>query len=180
MIKGGATKMRESGGREPLSDELLRYSIEMAPVYRRLRRLVGQLAGIAILTQTAKFRSGQSNHWPDHPTLAAAAEALREAQETISRASVPPEQRESHGHFRNSAADLEWVIVRLRNPRLDEARVDTWPRAVSIALERAYAALRSAANEALGFSVIDARQSCCCPVSDLSGTHVHLASWHVA
>lgn len=165
---------------EPLNDELLRYRLEMAPVYQRLRRLVGQLAGIAILAQSSLSRCGQSaprqpGRWPDHPMLAAAGETLREARENIARASVPYEQQESHEHVRDCAADLAWVIFRLRSQEFGEARDQAWPAAISIALERAYHALKSAANEAVGFSLIDARQSCCCLVTDLARTHVHLA-----
>jgi hypothetical protein len=167
--------MRGPEGREPLSDELLCYGIEMAPVYRCLRRLVGQLAGIAVLALSGQSPSGDPSRRPDPPTLAAAGEALREARDQIFRASVPPEQRECHQYLQGCVADLEWVIFRLRNPGLGEARNHAWPPAVSIALDRAYRALKSAANQALGFSLIDARQSCCCPASDFVGTHVHLA-----
>jgi len=167
--------MTGSRDAEPLSDELVRYSITMAPVYRRLRRLVGQLAGIAILVHTGHSRRGQSEAWPDHPTLAAAADALREARENISLASVPAAQHSSHEHLRSSVGDLEWVILRLRSPELREAAEGAWPDTVSIALDRAYRGLKSAGNEALGFSLVDARQSCCCPTSELTGTYVHLA-----
>ena len=158
--------MSGSGAIEPLSEELLRYGIEMAPVYRRLRRLVGQLGGIAILAQ-----AGQSAPWPDHPALAAAGEALREAEETIRRASVPAEQHASHAHLRRSAADLAWVVSRLRKPPIAEAHDRTWPGTVAIALDRAYRALKWASNEALGFSLVDARQSCCCSAHAPAGTH---------
>lgn len=174
MVSDGTRSGRE-GKRMPglargeaLTDDSARYSLEVAPIYQRLRRLVVQLAGIAILAQ-----SGQSAEWPDHPTLGAAREALEEAHDNFSRVRVIDAQQESHMRLQECITDLRWVIRCVQSPASSELRENREPRGVATRLDHAYRALQLAANEQLGFSIIDMRQSCCCPVPHDDGTHRH-------
>jgi len=151
-----------------LAEDLARYRVEMAPIYQCLRRLLVQLAGLAILVETA-----HQPGWPDHPTLGAAKSMLDEAFNGSATVTVPSQLSNCHRNLRQCATDLQWVVERLLNGG-EKALRDTHGSDVASRLERAYRALRGAANERLGFAMVDVRQSCCCAGSDPTDTHAHM------
>ncbi len=148
-------------------DDLVRYRVEVAPIYRRLRQLLIQLAGLAILAQGRR-----SAGWPDYPTLGAAGKRLKEAFDGISAVRVPNAVSHSHPFLAQCVADLQWVLERMLNVG---EKAPEGPNGSDIArrLDCAYRALRNAANEQLGFAVVDMRQSCCCLAFDCVGVEGH-------
>jgi hypothetical protein len=152
-----------------LADDLARYRVEMAPVYQCLRRLLVQLAGLAILVETT-----HQPGWPDHPTLGAARTMLDEAFNRSAAVAVPGELGRCHRDLRHCVTDLQWVVERLLNGGT-KALQEMHGSDVASRLERAHRALRGAANERLGFAMVDVRQSCCCCTgSQLADTHAHM------
>lgn len=152
-----------------LADDLARYRVEIAPIYQSLRRLLVQLAGLAILVETTRQPG-----WPDHPTLGAARTMLAEAIQSSAAVKVPSELGNCHRHLRQCVTDLQWVVERLLNGGTKALR-DPHGSDVASRLERAYRALRGAANEKLGFAMVNVRQSCCCCTgSYVADTHAHM------
>ena len=152
-----------------LADDLARYRVEIAPIYLCLRRLLVQLAGLAILAETTRQPG-----WPDHPTLGAAKTMLDEAFTGSAAVAVPGELSKCHGNLRQCVTDLQWVVQRLLNGGA-KALQDTHGYDVASRLERAHRALRGAANEKLGFAMVDVRHSCCCCTgSNSADAHAHM------
>lgn len=152
-----------------LAEDLARYRVEIAPIYQCLRRLLVQLAGLAILAETT-HRPG----WPDHPTLGAARTMLDEAFTGSAAVTVPGELSKCHRNLMQCVADLQWVVERLLNGG-EKALGDSRGSDVASRLERAHRALRGAANEKLGFAMVDVRQSCCCCTGSHSAdTQAHM------
>jgi hypothetical protein len=137
-------------------DDLACYRVEVAPIYQCLRQVLIQLAGLAILAQ-----GRQSAGWPDHPTLTAAGKRLKEAFDGVNSVRVPNAVSHSHVFLGQCVADLQWVLERMLDVG-EKALEGGSGSGIAHRLDHAYRTLRHAANEQLGFAVVDMRQSCCC------------------
>jgi hypothetical protein len=151
-----------------IPDELARYQVAIAPIYQCLRRILVQLAGIAILAE-----SGRQKQWREHLTSAAVSQSLNEAEECILSTSAPDGMAHVHQSLIECARDLRWTLQRMGHigarMATESGDLDSATR-----LDRAYRALRGAAVEQLGFTLVDMRQSCCC-LPGCAGSQQHSA-----
>jgi len=122
-----------------IDDQTVAYTIAVQPYFEDLKQVAAQLAGLLVLEA-----AGAS---PDHPMLASADQAYRNAADGLQSTRVPASARRHHDHLLAAAA------------KLHEALQGSGDRLVP--LEGAYSQLRSASKTLPGFQMISFERGCC-------------------
>jgi hypothetical protein len=133
------------GVHKHIDDQTAAYVLAAQPCFEDLKQVAAQLAGLLVLEA-----SGSRNATPDHPMLASAEQAYRNAADGLRSARVPARARMHHDHLLTASAKLQGALRSMR------ASAD--PLAL---IEGAYADLRSASRTLPGFQMISFERGCC-------------------
>jgi hypothetical protein len=138
-----------------LSAGSLRYVVECQPVHERLRDLLTQLGGLALMTMLRR-----EGRFDCTTPLRRAREALSETSETLRRLPVPPGAAHHHHHMSEAYCAIERVCGLLSaGSRLGGAEAAKLE--LSRELRSAADHLRFASRAMPGFEMVDLAQSCC-------------------
>jgi len=122
-----------------IDDQTVAYVLEAQTWFEDLKQVAAQLAGLLVLEAAGAAK--------DHPMLASAEEAYKNAADGLKSARVPARARRHHDHLLIAAAKLHEAL---------RAGGDTL-----VLLEGAYAELRSASRTLPGFQMISFDRGCC-------------------
>ncbi|HEX4133906.1 MAG TPA: hypothetical protein VHY84_04720 [Bryobacteraceae bacterium] len=120
-------------------DQTTAYVLAMQTCFEDLKQVAAQLAGLLVLEA-----SGAA---PDHPMLASARNAYRNAVDGLHSARVPLRARDHHRRLLSAAAKLDEALQRKGDSL--------------VPLESAYAELRAASRALPGFPMISFEHGCC-------------------
>jgi hypothetical protein len=141
----------------PLDEDVVAYSLAVAPCYQAIRRLLVQFAGILILQTGAKSRKPL-----DAAIASVSTEILDGLTESLAAVRPPFRLRGRHLQLRRCVEDLKYVGQYTRNAtpaaQADDAMITT----MRARLDHALQLLKTAENQATGLTVIDFSQSCAC------------------
>lgn len=137
------------------SEAAARYAESCQPIYEDLRRVVGQLAGLAILTQLTA-----SAEVLDLGELDSCRSRWQHAADHLAELNVPANLQE---HFRQLEAAHIFSGQTLRSFSTLRYRRENEDIFESIArqVQRAYAHLRAASSEKAGLEMVDFTHACC-------------------
>lgn len=150
MVEGGA--IQDFGQHGALADRTLRYVLASRKLHERLRQVLTQAAGFALLVMTR----GSTLPMLDAP-VALARSALHPARDEIDALAVPPRARHHHRHLIAAAAALEQSLALLAGC----LHRDGGEAALVRSLRRATDHVRAAARLLPGFEMVDLTQACC-------------------
>lgn len=122
-----------------IDDQTTAYVIAVQVYFEDLKQVAAQLAGLLVLEAAGAA--------PDHPMLASAGQAYKNAADGLKSVRVTPRAKGHHNHLLAAAAKLDEAL----RARGDSLRF----------LEGAYADLRSASKTLPGFRMISFEQGCC-------------------
>lgn len=122
-----------------IDDQTVAYTIAVQPYFEDLKQVAAQLAGLLVLDAAGAA--------PDHPMLASAGQAYKNAADGLKSARVPASARVHHNHLLAAAAKLDEALRESADPLLS--------------LEIAYVELRSASRALPGFRMISFERGCC-------------------
>ena len=122
-----------------IDDQTTAYILAVQVYFEDLKQVAAQLAGLLVLEA-----SGAA---PDHPMLASAGQAYKNAVDGLRSARVPARARRHHEHLLAAAG------------KLGEALRGSGDSLAP--LEGAYAELRSASRALPGFQMISFERGCC-------------------
>jgi len=120
-------------------DQTTAYILAVQVYFEDLKQVAAQLAGLLVLEAAGAA--------PDHPMLASAGQAYKNAADGLKSVRVPARARAHHGHLSAAAAKLNEALL---------AKGDTLRL-----LEGAYANLRLASRTLPGFPMISFERGCC-------------------
>jgi hypothetical protein len=122
-----------------IDDQTTAYILAVQTYFEDLKQVAAQLAGLLVLEAAGAA--------PDHPMLASAGQAYKNAADGLKSVRVTAGARVHHKHLLAAAGKLEEAL---------RARGDTLRL-----LEGAYAELRSASRTLPGFQMISFEHGCC-------------------
>jgi hypothetical protein len=122
-----------------IDDQTAAYILAVQVYFEDLKQVAAQLAGLLVLEA-----AGAS---PDHPMLASAGQAYKNAADGLRSVRVSARARVHHKHLLAAAEKLDEAL-RARGDKLG-------------LLEGAYAELRSASRTLPGFQMISFERGCC-------------------
>jgi hypothetical protein len=122
-----------------IDDQTAAYILAVQVYFEDLKQVAAQLAGLLVLEAAGAA--------PDHPMLASAGQAYKNAVDGLNRVRVSARVRAHHNHLLAAAAKLNEAL---------RANGDTLRL-----LEGAYAELRWASRTLPGFQMISFEQGCC-------------------
>jgi len=122
-----------------IDDQTVAYILAAQTWFEDLKQVAAQLAGLLVLEEAGAA--------PDHPMLASAGQAYKNAVDGLKSARVPAPARRHHDHLLAAAAKLDEAL---------RASGDSL-----VLLEGAYADLRSASRTLPGFQMISFERGCC-------------------
>lgn len=136
-----------------LDDATLGYVAAMRAPFDLLRQAAGQIAGVLVLTVSA--RRGAAGH----PMLDLANTARREAADTLLRTEPPPRCAHHHRHLLAAMREIGAALAAARrNLRADD---DAGTEAILAPLRAGYKDLQWAASALPGFEIVAFSQGCC-------------------
>ena len=122
-----------------IDDQTTAYILAVQVYFEDLKQVAAQLAGLLVLEAAGAA--------PDHPMLASAGQAYKNAADGLKSVRATTRTRAHHGHLLAAAAKLNEALL---------ARGDTLRL-----LEGAYAELRAASRTLPGFRMISFERGCC-------------------
>jgi hypothetical protein len=122
-----------------IDDQTTAYILAVQVYFEDLKQVAAQLAGLLVLEAAGAV--------PDHPMLASAGQAYKNAADGLRSVRVTAGARTHHGHLLAAAAKLDEAL----RAGGDKLRL----------LEGAYAELRSASRTLPGFQMISFDRGCC-------------------
>jgi hypothetical protein len=131
-----------------VDDATAAYIVENQKCFEDLKQVASQLAGLLVLAA-----AGSKEAAPDHPTLGAARELFREADDALRRARPTDRARPHYEHLAQAAA---LIGVALKESR-EVLNVDR----ILIPLRAGYTELEHAADSLPGFQKIAYDRACC-------------------
>lgn len=138
------------------SDAVARYASACRPIYEDLRRVIGQLSGLAILARVSTHRD-----LGDLPELKRCEERLAKASERLSALSAAsgtePHKRQLEAAFAFSGQAMR-TFSSFRRAVTAEETLD----AAEMQIKRAYAHLRAASSSRAELEMVDFSHACCC------------------
>lgn len=138
------------------SDALGRYAAACRPIYEDLRRVIGQLSGLAILARVATHRD-----LADLPELKRCEERLRSTAERLERLSAPSGSEQHKQQLEAAFSFSRLAMGTFSAFRRTTAAEETLGKA-EIAIKRAYAHLRAASTSRAKLEMVDFSNACCC------------------
>lgn len=130
------------------------YGIAARQAYDLMRRLIGQLSGLLILSMAGGRRAIR-----DLPDMAAARERLDEAGAVLGAASVPARLARHHAALEAAHAAVAAALAGVG--RSDGRPECEGTATASRALAEAYGLLQAAADPRIGMTMVDFRHACC-------------------
>jgi hypothetical protein len=130
-----------------IDDQTVSYVLAAQTWFEDLKQVASQLAGLLILESAGAAR--------EHPMLAAAGQAYRNAVDGLMSARVPARARRHHDHLLAAATKLHDALRKGGDTLM--------------LLEGAYAELRSASRLLPGFQMISFERGCCVQARGPSG-----------
>ena len=124
------------------------YIVENQKCFEDLKQVASQLAGLLVLAA-----AGSKEAAPDHPTLGAARELFREADDALRRARPTDRARPHYEHLAQAAALIGAALKESR----DVLNVDR----ILMPLRAGYTELEHAADALPGFQKIAYDRACC-------------------
>jgi hypothetical protein len=122
-----------------IDDQTTAYILTVQVYFEDLKQVAAQLAGLLVLEASGAAK--------DHPMLASAGQAYKNAVDGLKSARVPERARRHHGHLLAAAEKLGEALGESGDPlRL---------------IEGAYTELRSASRALPGFQMISFERGCC-------------------
>ena len=131
-----------------IDDATAAYIVENQKCFEDLKQVASQLAGLLVLAA-----AGSKEAAPDHPTLGAARELFREADDALRRARPTERARPHYEHLAQAAA----LIGAALKESLEVLNVDR----ILIPLRAGYTELEHAADALPGFQKIAYDRACC-------------------
>jgi len=131
-----------------VDDATAAYIFENQKCFEDLKQVASQLAGLLVLAA-----AGSREAAPDHPTLGAARELFREADDALRRARPTERARPHYEHLAQAAA--------LIGAALKESREVLNVDRILIPLRAGYTELEHAADALPGFQKIAYDRACC-------------------
>jgi hypothetical protein len=131
-----------------IDDATAAYIVENQKCFEDLKQVASQLAGLLVLAA-----AGSKEAAPDHPTLGAARELFREADDALRRARPTERARPHYEHLAQAAA--------LIGAALKESREVLNVDRILIPLRAGYTELEHAADSLPGFQKIAYDRACC-------------------
>ena len=122
-----------------IDDQTTAYILTVQVYFEDLKQVAAQLAGLLVLEAAGAAQ--------DHPMLASAGQAYRNAADGLKSARVPVRARRHHDHLLAAAAKLGEALRERGDP-------------LGL-IEGAYAELRSASRTLPGFQMISFERGCC-------------------
>ncbi|MEQ8897297.1 MAG: hypothetical protein RID23_09405 [Roseovarius sp.] len=140
------------------SDTVARYAEACRPVYEDLRRIIGQISGLAILARVAGHRN-----LSDLPELKRCEERALATSERLFALAAPP-GAESHKRQLEAAFDFSRRAMRTFSSLVPSASAEEKLGEAEVAIKRAYAHLSAATAPRAGLEMVDFSHACCCGV----------------
>ncbi len=134
--------------REPVDDRTAAYILETRRAFEDLKQGASQIAGVLVLAG-----AGADSASPDHPLLAAAADLLGSAGESLRAARATERARRHHAALLQAAHELRAALAQARGKICVDAVLDP--------LERAYGHLQDASRSLPGFEMVAFDHGCC-------------------
>jgi hypothetical protein len=131
-----------------VDDATAAYIVENQKCFEDLKQVASQLAGLLVLAA-----AGSREAAPDHPTLGAARELFRDADDALRRARPTERARPHYEHLAQAAA--------LIGAALKESREVLNVDRILIPLRAGYTELEHAADALPGFQKIAYDRACC-------------------
>jgi hypothetical protein len=131
-----------------IDDATAAYIVENQRCFEDLKQVASQLAGLLVLAA-----AGSKEAAPDHPTLSAARELFREADDALRRAHPTDRSSQHHAHLAQAAALIGTALKGSRGV----LNVDR----VLVPLRAGYRELEQAADALPGFEKIAYDRACC-------------------
>lgn len=137
-------------------DELIWYGLSIRPHYDTVGRLIGQLAGLFILTQA------RGRFEPDFEAFTTPLEQARTCAEAIFSTTAPKVMWRQHWCITRAMALVGEVIDQFSRPLHGSCEVQDQITIWTKQLKRANTLLRWASDHSLGLNPVDFKQACCC------------------
>jgi hypothetical protein len=131
-----------------VDDATAAYIVENQKCFEDLKQVASQLAGLLVLAA-----AGSKEAAPDHPTLGAARELFRDANDVLRGARPTERARRHHEHLAQAASLIGTALKGARS--LFE--IDP----ILIPLRAGYAELERAASALPGFEMVSYERACC-------------------
>jgi hypothetical protein len=141
----------------PLDEDVVAYSLAVAPCYQAIRRLLVQFGGILILQSGAA-----GGHALDAAISGVSAGVLDELDESLAAVRPLFRLRARHLQLRRCVEDLKFVGQYTRNAKPAVQTDAAMISAIRAKLDHALQLLKTAENQATGLTVVDFSQSCAC------------------
>ena len=138
------------------SDALAKYASDCRPIYEDLRRIVGQLAGLAILARLTTRREIR-----DLPELQNCQTRWKDASEKLSTLQAPAGAG-SHRTQLEAALSFCWAAMRTFSELQGQDALDRALDQAGVQIKRAYSHLQAASAPKVGLEMVDFSHSCCC------------------
>jgi hypothetical protein len=131
-----------------LDDATAAYIVENRKCFEDLKQVASQLAGLLVLAA-----AGSKEATPDHPTLGAARELFRQAEDALRRAHPTERARRHHEHLTRAASAFGKALKEAKGP----LKIDP----ILIPLRAGYSELERAADALPGFEKVAYARACC-------------------
>lgn len=138
------------------SDALGRYAAACRPIYEDLRRVIGQLSGLAILARVSTHRD-----LADLPELNRCEERLKTTAERL-ESLYGPSGTERHKQQLEAAFSFSRLAMGTFSSFRRTTPVEEVLDKAEIAIKRAYAHLRAASSSRAELEMVDFSNACCC------------------
>lgn len=138
-------------------EDVVMYSLEVAPAYQAIRRLLVQFAGILIL------QSGSARGAPvDLAICQLAADSLAELTQTLATVRPPFRLRARHSQLQRCVSELKLVDEYMRSAKQAKQEDANMIATTRARLENVLGFLKTVEDHATGLTVVDFTQSCAC------------------
>ena len=141
------------------SDALAKYAAECRPIYENLRRIIGQLAGLAILARLTTRRE-----IADLQEMQRCEARCQETAQRLSSLHVPTGAEAPKVQL-DAAYAFCRTAMRTFSEMSGQAPLEEALDEVGMRIKRAYAHLQAASSEKAGLEMVDFAHSCCCCTS---------------
>jgi hypothetical protein len=141
----------------PLAEDVVAYSLAVAPCYQAIRRLLVQFGGILILQTSAKNGAAL-----DAAICGVSANILDELTESLATVRPPFRLRARHAQLQRCLEDLKYVAQYVRSVKTAVQADAAMITAIRNRLNHALQLLKTAEHQAAGLTVVDFTQSCAC------------------
>lgn len=139
-------------------EALAHYLSEVRPIYEQLKRVLGQISGLLILTQTTPARADR-----DQPMVTTAREQLTEARELWRTVYPPAAAKYHHAAFGGIAERLSAVLAAVDGRRFDLVTPDSHDLDTAMRhLFSAHGLLLAVSNDRAGMTPVNFSHACCC------------------